>query len=67
MKNGYIKQRASSEDRRCLFVSLDEKGVSVRREIEKARVECERQIQKRLSSEEMEFVVNSLNKLIMVL
>ncbi|MGE5429858.1 MAG: MarR family winged helix-turn-helix transcriptional regulator [Syntrophomonadaceae bacterium] len=67
IKNGYIKQWASAEDRRCLFVSLDEKGIGVRHRIEQARLECEAQIKSRLSAEEMEFVVNSLNKLIMVL
>lgn len=67
IKNGYIKQRVSLEDRRCLFVSLDEKGIKVRNEIEGARMECEKQIERRLSSDDMEFVVNSLNKLIMVL
>jgi len=67
IKNGYIKQKVSFEDRRCLFVSLDEKGAVIRKKIEVARAECENQIESRLSSDEMKFVVNSLNKLIMVL
>lgn len=67
IKNGYIKQWASSSDRRCLFVSLDEKGAIIRKEINRARIECEGQIESRLSARDMELIVNSLNKLITVL
>ncbi|HEX2865686.1 MAG TPA: hypothetical protein VHO03_01525 [Ignavibacteriales bacterium] len=67
IKNGYIKDMVSLEDRRCIYVSLDKKGISIRKEIGRARMECERQIESRLSSDEMEIIANSLNKLITVL
>lgn len=67
IKNGYIKQKASSEDRRCLLVKLDEKGIIIRKEIDRARIDCEKQIESRLSPDEVKQVINSLNKLITVL
>jgi DNA-binding MarR family transcriptional regulator len=63
LKNGYMKEIKSKEDRRELKVILSDKGVKTRNKIEDKLNECEKDILKNLQISELYLLENTLNKI----
>jgi DNA-binding MarR family transcriptional regulator len=63
IRNGYFKRIRDKEDRRVLKVTLTEKGLNIRRKINKKIDECEKDILRRFQKPELFLLENTLNKL----
>lgn len=63
IKNKYIEQKISNEDRRNVVLKLAPKGTRVRKKIEATLNECERTIQKRLTNSEKKDTIKLFQKL----
>jgi DNA-binding MarR family transcriptional regulator len=63
VKNGYLKEISSKEDRRVLKIKLTTKGIGTRDKINKRLDECEKDIIGKLKESELHFLENALNKL----
>lgn len=63
LKNGYMKEIKSKEDRRELKVILSDKGVKTRNKIEDKLNDCEKDILNNLQKSELYLLENTLNKI----
>lgn len=63
IKNKYLEQEISKEDRRNVILKLAPKGTRVRRKIETVLNECEQTIQKKLSVSEKKDTIKLFLKL----
>lgn len=63
IKNKYLEQEISKEDRRNVILKLAPKGTRVRRKIETVLNECEQTIQKKLSVSEKKDTIKLFHKL----
>jgi len=67
VQNGYLMRETDAEDRRKCNITLAEKGVKVKKQIEGLKQACEKNIRKHLSAEEVKVVTDTLKKIIAVL
>jgi len=63
IKNGYLKEIKSKEDRRELKVKLTEKGNEIRNKINNKLDECEKDIINKLQKSELYMLESTLNKI----
>lgn len=63
IKNKYLEQQISKEDRRNVILKLAPKGTRVRKKIETVLNECEQTIQKKLSVSEKKDTIKLFHKL----
>ena len=63
LKNGYLKEEKSRDDRRVLNVQLAKKGIKTREKISDMLNECEQTILKKMSKSELENLVRYLVKI----
>jgi MarR family transcriptional regulator, organic hydroperoxide resistance regulator len=63
IRNGYLKGIRDKDDKRILKVTLTDKGLVTRRNINKRLDECEEDILSRLQKSELYLLENTLNKL----
>ena len=67
VQNGYLMRETDPVDRRKCNITLAEKGVKVKQEIENLKSACEKNIRKHLSKDEVNIISNSLKKIIAAL
>ena len=67
VKNGYLTRETDTGDRRKCNITLAEKGVKVKEQINKLRAECENHLKKNLSPQEIETFSNTIQKIVNVL
>ncbi|MGE5399327.1 MAG: MarR family winged helix-turn-helix transcriptional regulator [Ignavibacteriales bacterium] len=67
VNDGYLKQEASPDDRRCQIVSLDKNGLRVRKEIDRLKNKCEERITRAVSPEVLKDIIHNLEVLNKVL
>lgn len=63
IKNKYLSQEISKQDRRNIILKLAPKGIRVRKKIEEMLSDCEKTIQKKLSTEEKKDTLKIFHKL----
>lgn len=63
IKNKYLAQEVSKQDRRNIILKLAPKGIRARKKIEEMLSECEKTIRKKLSAEEKKDTLKIFHKL----
>ncbi len=63
VRNGYLDRKNDSLDRRRCTISLAEKGIRVKRKIEKIKKDCESKVTAALTDLEKEYLTRSLKKI----
>lgn len=63
-EKGYLDRLGCSEDRRCKYVELTEKGITVRRKIEKQRQDCEQKLAVDYSDQKLTMLKKELRRLV---
>lgn len=66
-QKGYLKRTGNSDDRRCLTIALADKGVKVKKRIDKMLEQCEQELQSKIPKTEIKSFINSLDKLTSIL
>jgi DNA-binding MarR family transcriptional regulator len=64
VKNGYLLRENNADDRRKCTVSLANKGVDIKKKIEKLRSDCEKRIREQVSEKEIESLSSILERVI---
>jgi DNA-binding MarR family transcriptional regulator len=67
MNKEYIRQVPSDKDRRCQMLILTEKGIRLRNKIDSMLNKCEDEIKSKIPHAEMGDIINSLQKLTIIL
>lgn len=63
VRNGYLERENDAVDRRRCTISLADKGIKVKRKIEKIKKDCERKVTATLTDLEKEYLTRSLKKI----
>jgi DNA-binding MarR family transcriptional regulator len=66
-QKGYLKRTGNSDDRRCLTITLADKGTKVKNKIDKMLDQCEQELQSKIPKSEIKSFINSLDKLTSIL
>ncbi|MCP5052348.1 MAG: MarR family transcriptional regulator [bacterium] len=67
VRNGYFKRDIDTADRRKCNITLDEKGIQLKKRIDFSRETCEQRIREKLSAKEINSLSGTLQKVIDVL
>lgn len=63
VRNGYLEREDDAADRRRCTISLADKGIKVKRKIEKIKRDCELKVTATLTDLEKEYLTRSLKKI----
>ena len=66
-QKGYLKRTGNSDDRRCLTITLADKGTKVKIKIDRMLEQCEQELQSKIPKSEIKSFINSLDKLTSIL
>jgi DNA-binding MarR family transcriptional regulator len=67
VQNGYLKRETDSVDRRKCNITLADKGIEIKKRIDRSRQKCERRIRNHLSQPEIDAFSTTLKKVIEVM
>ncbi len=67
ISKGYLKEEKHKIDKRCNLISLSPNGIRLKNKIDELLNDCEKKIKSKLTKDELNSVISSLEKLIKVL
>ncbi len=67
VQNGYLSREIDALDRRKCNISLAQKGVAVKKKIQRLKQQCEKQLRANLTDTEIETFSGALNKIIKIM